>query len=928
MGFFSNETKRATDRGPSLELLHNLECRACPLNKITTNRNSHMEPTGAKKPLIYVLGEAPNKEDDRNNEQFSGEAGDMLRAYIPKKYRELVRFNNVTRTRDPDNNPPERVTIECCRPSVERDIARSKPKIIFGFGSVPLTWATGQSGIMDWRGRRLPVSIAGHECWYYPLTEPRFLLKIRRDWTRGKGARAIGSELERAFVFDIKRAFEEIENLPDPEVHDRRVAEYGVETYEGKIGQFNAFKNSIKWAMKQKSAGFDYETNKHRPYNKGAKILSAGIGTKEISFAFALHHPESKWTRTELADVQNLLVEFFKAPVRKLVHNLPFEHEWTGFFYGKELLRASPWGCSLMQACTLDERTGQDDQGHKKKFKGGGPLSLNFLCKQHFGLDLKALNAIDRSNLENVPIEDVLKYNAPDAKYHFLLYHAQRKRLEATGLEHVYKRGLRRIPTVVLTQLLGVPIDQDETIRLDERYTRIIRKTKKRIAALPEAAKFEKKFDREFNPESPDDTIDMFKNILKRKEGYITKRNKKTGAEKETYSTDKNVLAKIDHPLSTNILKLRSFRKRQSTYLYYSERSAAGDKDKEVYVWGDGLLHAVFNPGPFTTTFRLSSEDPTLHNMPKRQEGNKEIRKQITVFSDTELENPEEVYDNVVKMLKRHGITLDEKKAAKLLDILKKAKGRIIIAIDYGQIEARVIAMASKDKAFVKSLWDRYDVHQAWALRIAKAYPPRIGGKEAIQELGLEEAVKVSKFRTDIKNQWTFPLFFGAQMESAAGYLKIPPEKITLQYDKFKHEFKGVFRWQDTLMDFYHEHGYVEGLLDRRRRAPLSKNEVINTPIQQSACEIIMDGMCRLSEYADLKNNWNYQPRINIHDELVFDVTTKKLDRYLEKIVTEMLKIEFDFINVPITLEVAIGNNFLEMEEIFNASSDDWSKTA
>lgn len=282
-----------------------------------------------------------------------------------------------------------------------------------------------------------------------------------------------------------------------------------------------------------------------------------------------------------------------------------------------------------MQACTLDERNGQDEQGRRKKYKEGGPLSLNFLCKQHFGLNLKGLNVVDLKNLESTSIEEVLRYNAPDAKYHYMLYHAQRKRLLAEGLMKVYKRGLRRDATCVLTQLKGVNIDQEETARLDAKYTKEIKKAEKAINALPEVKRFKKKFERDFNPESPDDVVDMLKTIMKRKEGFVTKRNKKTGEEVDTYSGDKNVLLQVDHPIAPLIMNLRNYRKRVSTYLYYSEQNADGDPDKHVYVWSDGKLHAVFNSGPFTSTFRLSSEDPNLQNQPKRQEGNREIRKQI-----------------------------------------------------------------------------------------------------------------------------------------------------------------------------------------------------------------------------------------------------------------------------------------------------------
>lgn len=856
MGFFGSEINKG-HKGASLELLHRLQCKACPLNKLAANRHPHMEPTGAEKPLIYILGEAPGKDEDIRNEQFVGASGQLLRSRIPKRLLAQTRFNNVVRTRPHKNAMPEHIEIECCRPSVELDIAESKPKVIIGFGNVPLKWVSGLTGIMDWRGRRIPVNVGGHECWYYPMLHPAYLLRIRREWARSKGPTAIGSEHERAFVFDMQRVINELDSLPVPEVHNKEVAGYGVETYEGGPRQLAALRKSFEWAKRQKVVGLDYETNCLRPYKKGSKILTAAIGTDEVSFAFAMDHSLQHWSPEEVKEIKEMWVDFLNAPVRKAVHNLAFELEWTGVKFDKKLLRASPWECTLHQASALDERKGE-------RKKGGGPLSLDFLCKQYFGISLKALSPLDKANLDGEPLAKLLPYNAMDAKYHYLIYKAQRKRLKELELNKAYRRGLRRVSTCVLTQIKGVDIDAEETKCLKKKYLKAIDVALTEIAKLPAVKEFKKKFKITFNPESSDDVINMLRVILKRKEGL---------QEDGKYSTDKNVLAQVDHPIAGLVLQVRKNRKKESTYCY-SE------------TWPDGKLHAVFNSGPFTVTFRLSSEGPNLQNIPKREEGNREVRKQIIA-----------------------------------------PPGHTIVSIDYGQIEARVIAMASKDKAFVQALWDRYDVHAAWADRIAKVHPDRIGGKKYLGDWKAEKS-HMKDFRTDIKNQWTFPLFFGAQLESAAGYLKMPIEKLERPYRNFKEEFAGVFRWQAKLIEFYNENGYVESLLGRRRRAPISKNELINSPIQTTACEIIMDGMNRLSEYALEQDNDYYQPNINIHDDLTFALPNKRLDHYLEKIITEMLKVPFSFVNVPITLEVSTGPDLLNMKRAFDASSDDWKVAA
>jgi DNA polymerase-1 len=256
--------------------------------------------------------------------------------------------------------------------------------------------------------------------------------------------------------------------------------------------------------------------------------------------------------------------------------------------------------------------------------------------------------------------------------------------------------------------------------------------------------------------------------------------------------------------------------------------------------------------------------------------------------------------------------------------VLRANDGMTILAFDYGQIEARVIAMFTKDPIFVKALWERYDVHMEWAERIARAYPSRIGGKK-----NLTDKKAMSVFRGDIKNQWTFPLFFGARLESAAGYLNIPVTVLRPLYDAFWNQFATTKDWQERILADYRKSGHVETLTGRKRRGPLSLNQVCNTPVQGTAAEIVMDAMCRLSETGDPE----LQPEINIHDDLTFvRVDERRADVVAEKVIKIMLDVPFKFINVPITVELSEGLNWMPqddavnpdgMEEVGKFSSDD-----
>ncbi len=154
--------------------------------------------------------------------------------------------------------------------------------------------------------------------------------------------------------------------------------------------------------------------------------------------------------------------------------------------------------------------------------------------------------------------------------------------------------------------------------------------------------------------------------------------------------------------------------------------------------------------------------------------------------------------------------------------------------------------------------------------------------------------------------------------------MKIPEEILTKHYDDFWEEFEGVHRWQQQLLKFYREHGYVESLTGRRRRGPLSVNQVINSPVQGTAAEIVLDAMSRLSETADPE----LQPEINIHDDLTYlRVPEDRVDIIAEKVIDKMINVPFEWARiVPIQVEMSCGPNWADLEEIGVYASDTWRK--
>lgn len=845
MGFFGTggvQPEKSELKLPNKDFLHKQGCAACPLNEENLS-HPKMKATGSDKPLVYIIGEAPGKTEDEEGRQFIGSSGRILRAQIPSEFRKQIRWSNSIHCRPPANRKPEPIEIECCRPRNISDIEKTQPPYIFGMGDVALKWALGATGIMSWRGRRVPIKVGNHPCWFYPIVHPSFVL------------RNPGGEDERMFRLDLQRAFSEIEQdkLPDPIVHSAVDARKDVEWVTGRgKNDLEAVIAFLKEASKEDTVGLDYETNKLRPYTAGAKICTIAVSMEKKTLAFAWKHRQAGWPPDQFVKLDRAYRAFLLSKVCKAVHNLAFEMEWTAVLFGREYLRASLWEDTMSQAAILDERKG-----------GGKPgaFALDFLTLQYFGINIKPLSSVNTKNIDAEPLEEVLPYNGIDAKYHRLLYFAQARRLIDGDLEGIYREHLRRIPTVVLTQVKGLPVDQTVVRSLDKKYSNLIEKIKSDVQEIPLAKEFVKRQGHPFNPSSQDDVVYVCQRMLKHPGGLTKKGN---------YSTEQEILEQIGHPLTDAVIEYRHAIKQHSTYIVPL-------KVGSPILFADGLLHPILNTN-FAKTGRLTSEDPNEQNFPKRDDSRKEVRKQIKPSSD-----------------------------------------ELVVALDYGQIEARVIAMYSKDRVFCKALWENYDVHAEWTHRIAKAYP-RWYGRE---DFSNKKVFK--KYRDKIKNEWTFPLFFGAALDSAAYYLGIPEEKLVRPYDDFWRTFEGVKTWQEKLIRFYKKNGYVQYYTGRRRRGPMSLNEAINAPIQGTTADIVLNRMSEISEQGAEKD-WNLQPILNVHDDLTFVLPKKGIDARIEWIIERMLRVPYDWVNVPIQIELSIGPDWCNLEEIGKFQSNTWFK--
>lgn len=846
------KTKKALG-GFELETLHKKGCEVCPLALIRENRHPNMKPDGTKKPLVYMLGEAPGKNEDQRGIPFVGAAGQVLHFRIPKEWQRDLRWNNCVRTRPPGNRTPTIMEIECCRPSVVRDIEESKPEAIFGFGNTPLYWLLGQTGITRWRGRRVPVRVGKHTCWYYPMLHPSYVSRSRIFVPRTPAK--YGSSEEFAFALDLKRAFKEVDQgLPKPIVHTNEDVHAGVEIVTGANGTADLKRvlEFVKSIWNEPEVGIDYETNRLRPYAKSAKILSVALSNGERTMAWAINHREAEWTDEQYEQIENILENFLhNAPCVKVAFNLSFEQEWSAYFYGKACIRGSKWHDAQSQAYVLDERHG---------------ISLERQCIQHFGVSIKTFSKAELKKLDKQPLRKVLEYNGPDAKYALLLYHKQAPMITKRKLDAVLDHQMERIPTVVLSQLKGIPVNLSVVRENSKKYEKRIEEIEDKIDADPDIIEFEKRKGHFFRPSATRDVSYLFREML----GYSIE-----NCQAATIET-------LDHPVADLMIAWKKAQKLKSTYI----DPLLPEHPKTVYY--DGYMHPSYNLTA-TVTWRTSASGPNIQNQPKRQkEAKADIRRQVSPGGNLR-----------------------------------------VVSFDYGQIQARNVGMESLDKELIKAFWDRYDVHTDWCERIAQLYPQWIeeGARKLATDKALFKGYR-DRAKNEFVFPSFFGAQSKAVSEYLGIPLVIADQIHEEFWDRFGGIRKWHERVKDDYYRTGYVTG-LSGFRRRAPvspnemiNAPIQGDEaiiVIDAMIRLSKlCDPRFNRA--IKTYDD-----RFQAEIEIHDDLSFIWPKHEIEKNAEIVIEHMVNVPFEWAHcVPIVVEMSVGESWEKQEAIGDFSSDLW----
>jgi len=323
------------------------------------------------------------------------------------------------------------------------------------------------------------------------------------------------------------------------------------------------------------------------------------------------------------------------------------------------------------------------------------------------------------------------------------------------------------------------------------------------------------------------------------------------------YATSEEVLQSLTdkHAIIPKILEYREYKKLQSTYV---------DPLPLLCDINDKRIHTQFMQ-TVTTTGRLSSNNPNLQNIPIRTEAGRAIRAAF-IARNTDF---------------------------------------VLMSADYSQIELRVIAAISRDKNMLDAFESGEDIHRATA---SKVYG-----------ISLNEVTREQRSAAKAVN---FGIIYGQSAFGLSQNLKISRSDAQQIIDSYFQQYPSIQQYMQETISKAKENGYVETICGRKRYLPdirsanasvrgFAERNAINSPIQGSAADIIKLAMIKV--YNEMKN---HQLKSNIllqvHDELVFDVHKSEVDIMTELVKTNMENPAKLSIEIPLKVEIGIGENWLD----------------
>lgn len=390
------------------------------------------------------------------------------------------------------------------------------------------------------------------------------------------------------------------------------------------------------------------------------------------------------------------------------------------------------------------------------------------------------------------------------------------------------------VPVLAKMERAGMLVDPDRLHSLSEGLATQITEVERSIRDLAG--------DETFNIGSPMQLSHVLFDVM----GLPTKGLKKT--KRGYYSTNAKVLSDLarDHEIVRLILDWREKSKIKSTYL-----DTLGPLRR-----GDGRVHTTYNQ-TITATGRLSSSDPNLQNIPTRSELGRTVK---TAFSAGE--------------------------------------GSVFLAVDYSQIELRLLAHLSGDEHLVRAFNEGEDFHAETAARVF--------------------GVPVSEVTPDLRSRAkavNFGIVYGQQAYGLSQSLHISMAEARDMIDRYYEAYPGVRTFLDNVVARAKQTGYAETMYGRRRHIPelkaknpqlrgFGERTAMNHPMQGTAADIIKIAMARVSRRLE-EESFAAHMILQVHDELDFECPIDEVER-LTTMVRDVMEHVVD-LRVPLIAEASTG---------------------
>ena len=323
----------------------------------------------------------------------------------------------------------------------------------------------------------------------------------------------------------------------------------------------------------------------------------------------------------------------------------------------------------------------------------------------------------------------------------------------------------------------------------------------------------------------------------------------KTGA----YATGADVLEDLatEHELPGRVLDWRQLSKLKSTYT---------DALQDHINPETGRVHTSYSISG-AVTGRLASTDPNLQNIPVRSEEGRRIREAFVAPA-----------------------------------------GRVLVSLDYSQIELRILAHVADIPALQQSFKDGHDIHAMTASEMFN--------------------VPLDQMTPDIRRQAkaiNFGVIYGISGFGLARNLRIPRAEAQGFIDRYFERFPGIKEYMSATIAFAQDHGFVQTLFGRKINTPeintkgpgqgFAKRAAINAPIQGTAADVIRRAMIRMpAAIAHLPARMLLQ----VHDELLFEVDSDAAPALIKvaKDIMEGAPHPAVHLKVPLIVESGQGPNW------------------